>query len=79
MKLRYEEFDLSGVRTYPLASRKSKASAGDFARPYRPGSGLSGFLESLPNILAAADFRAVVAAIREAHAGDRRVSVRRER
>jgi hypothetical protein len=73
VKLRYEEFDFSGVRTYPLASRKSKANAADFARPYRPGSGLNGFLESLPNILAAADFRAVVAAIKEAHAGGRRV------
>ena len=32
MKLPYEEFDLSGVRTYPLASRASKANAADFAR-----------------------------------------------
>ena len=31
MKFSYEEFDLSGVKTYPLASRKSKASAVDFA------------------------------------------------
>ena len=29
----YEEFDLSDVRTYPLASRASKARAEDFARP----------------------------------------------
>src|SRR5688500_7700239 len=35
VKLPYEEFDLSGVRTYPLASRKSKANAADFAKPYR--------------------------------------------
>ena len=48
MKLRYEEFDLSGVKTYPLASRKSKASVKDFARPYLPGSGLAGLLGSLP-------------------------------
>ena len=27
VKFPYEEFDLSGVRTYPLASRKSKARA----------------------------------------------------
>jgi hypothetical protein len=62
----YEEFDLSGIHTYPLASRKSKANRADFARPYQPGSRVSAFLDSLPNILAAADFRAVVAAIREA-------------
>jgi hypothetical protein len=56
----YDEFDLSGVRTYPLASRRSKARAEDFARPYRPGEGLRGWLDALPDILAAADFRAVV-------------------
>ena len=33
MKLPYDEFDLSGVRTYPLASRTSKANAADFATP----------------------------------------------
>jgi hypothetical protein len=56
----YEEFDLSGVRTYPLASRDSKARMADFARPYPRGGGLPAWLESLPGILAAADFRAVV-------------------
>ncbi len=63
MPFPYEEFDLSGIRTYPLKSRKSKARAEQFARPYRPGSGMAGFLESLPAMLAAGDFRAVVAAI----------------
>ncbi len=71
MKLPYEEFDLSGVRTYPLASRKSKANAADFAKPYRADGGVRGLLDSFPQILAAADFKAVVAAIRDARAGDR--------
>jgi hypothetical protein len=66
VKFPYEEFDLSGVKTYPLASRRSKANAADFATPYKAGSGVAGLIESLPNILAAADFRAVVAAIRTA-------------
>ena len=65
MKFPYEEFDLSGVRTYPLASRKSKANAADFAKPYRADGGVRGLLDSLPEILAAADFKAVVAAIRD--------------
>ncbi|HXW07951.1 MAG TPA: hypothetical protein VD833_22155, partial [Vicinamibacterales bacterium] len=69
----YEDFDLSALATYPLASRRSKARADDFARPLAPGAGLRGFFESLPNILAAADFRAVVSAIRAAHAADRGV------
>ena len=38
VKFTYEEFDLSGVRTYPLASRQSKANAEDFARPLRAGA-----------------------------------------
>jgi hypothetical protein len=63
----YEDFDLSGVHTYPLESRRSKANAQDFARPYAAGSGVSALITSLPNILAGADFRAVIAAIRAAH------------
>lgn len=66
MKFPYEEFDLSDVRTYPLASRKSKASAEDFGKPYVRGSGLPGLLASLPAVLAAADFKAIVAALCEA-------------
>lgn len=56
----YDEFDLSDVKTYPLASRNSKARAEDFGRPYAPGSGMPGLLASLPGILAAGDFKAVV-------------------
>ncbi len=71
MKFPYQDFDLSGVRTYPLASRPSKANAADFARPYAKGAGVGGLIESLPKILAADDFRAVVAAIESARAGER--------
>ena len=63
MPFPYEDFDLSGVRTYPLKDRRSKANAADVARPYRAGGGVPSFLESLPNILAAADFKAIVDAI----------------
>jgi len=66
VKFPYEEFDLSGIRTYPLRSRKSKANAADFGRPYRAGGGITALLASLPRMLAAADFVAVVAAIRAA-------------
>jgi hypothetical protein len=66
VKFNYEEFDLSGVKTYPLASRQSKSNSADFARPYKHGSGMAGLIDSLPDILAAADFRAVVAAMRAA-------------
>ncbi len=63
MPFPYDEFDLSGVRTYPLASRSSKANLADFATPYRKGAGLGSLLDGLPNMLGAADFRAVVRAI----------------
>jgi hypothetical protein len=66
----YDEFDLSDVRTYPLASRKSKARVEDFAKPYAPGSGMRAWLESLPHILAAGDFRAVVDALSTAKQTD---------
>jgi hypothetical protein len=73
MKLSYQEFDLSGVGTYPLASRRSKVNVASFARPFRPGSGLKGFLDGLPDLLAAADLRRVVSAVREARDGGRAV------
>jgi hypothetical protein len=38
MAFSYDEFDLSGIKTYPLASRKSKARSEDFARPVERGS-----------------------------------------
>ncbi len=63
MKLPYEEFDLSGVKTYPLRSRPSKVSLGQFATPYKQGSGIAGFLKSLPGLLASQDFKEVVAAM----------------
>jgi hypothetical protein len=71
VKFPYEDYDLSGVRTYPLASRTSKANAADFAKPYRAGGGMASLLASFPAILAGADFKAVVAAIRSARTGDR--------
>ena len=70
MPFSYDEFDLSQVRTYPLDSRKSKANAADFARPYVAGSGMDAFVESLPSILAGADFKSVVSALKEARAAN---------
>ena len=63
MKLTYEEFDLSGVKRYPLRSRQSKVSLAQFATPYKKGTGIGGLLTSLPGLLAAQDFKDVVAAI----------------
>jgi hypothetical protein len=66
----YEEFDLSGVGTYPLASRKSKTNVNDFGRPVGDDTTVSAFIESLPGILAGADLKAVVSALRHARDSD---------
>jgi len=66
MAFPYEEFDLSGVKTYPLKSRRSKTRAEDFARPAAPGGSVGALVDSLPDILAAADFKTVVRAIADA-------------
>jgi len=66
VKFPYDEFDLSGVRTYPLATRSGKARAEDFARPYRKGDGIAQWVASLPRILAGGDFKAVVDALIQA-------------
>jgi hypothetical protein len=66
MSLPYEEFDLAGVATYPLASRSSKVTTRDFATPHTPGAGVSGLVDSLPAILAGRDFRAIISAVADA-------------
>jgi hypothetical protein len=70
MKFPYEEFDLADVKTYPLKSRKSKARAEEFGRPCAPGAPVGALVDSLPDILAAADFKAIVRAIGEAKRRD---------
>src|SRR4029453_15025756 len=73
MRLPYEVFDLSGVRTYPLASRQSKVSVAQFASPHKPGTGVTSFVENLPALLAGADFKQVVAAVVRARRDDRAI------
>ena len=63
MPFPYEEFDVSGVRSYPLASRNSKVTAEQFGRPVERGGSFKTWLESLPAMLGAADIRRVAAAI----------------
>jgi len=70
MPFPYQEFDLSDVKTYPIKSRKSKARVEDFARPVTSGSSIGALVDSLPGMLAAADFKTIVGAIREAKVAD---------
>jgi hypothetical protein len=57
---------LGAIRTYPLASRKSKVSVNEFAKAPAANGSLKKFLDSLPAILAGNDLRGIAAAIHEA-------------
>jgi hypothetical protein len=58
--------ELDGVKTYPLASRNSKVSLSDFAKPSTSDSSLGDFLDSLPNVLAVQSLRQIAARIKRA-------------
>ena len=70
MKLPYAEFDLSGLHSYPLASRPSKVRVADFARP-DAGRKLADVADAFPDLRGGADFKAIVAAMRAARAAGR--------
>jgi hypothetical protein len=55
-----------GVRTYPLASRKSKVDVREFATPVGSKASLVKFLDSLPEILAAQDLRDLLGSLHRA-------------
>jgi hypothetical protein len=71
MPFPYEEFDLSHVRTYPLAERPSKARAADFGRATAPGASFLSWFDALPKILGGADVRRVVDALATARQAGR--------
>lgn len=60
------EADLARVRTVPVLRRPNKVSADEFAKPPGEDRSFRAFLDSLPGILVAADFRRVVDAIASA-------------
>ncbi len=55
--------DISKIKTYSLATRKSKVSVADLARTPKPGMTVREYLEGLPNILAGRDLREVIDAV----------------
>ena len=59
--------DVKKLKTYPLASRRSKVSHGAFAKPSRKGLSFREFYGALPDILAARELRAAAEAIVRAH------------
>jgi hypothetical protein len=55
-----------GLKTYSLRGRKSKVSIARFAKPLGPEAGIADFLDSLPDFLAARDFREFIGIVRKA-------------
>ena len=60
------EADLGKLRTVPVLRRENKVSADEFAKAPATDRSFHAFLESLPDILVARDFRRVVDAIADA-------------
>ena len=63
------------MRTVPVAVRPNKVSASDFAHPPRDDLSFGAFLDALPHVLVARDFRAVVSAIADAARRERGVVI----
>jgi len=62
--MKIKPIDLSGVKTYPIASRKNKVSlAHDFAGEITKGMSVSSLLASLPNQLGGESLNAVINAV----------------
>ena len=57
-----QPLDLRGLRTIPIQARGGKVRIEDFAKPYAGGD-VAAWVDSLPHILAADSFRAVVQAL----------------
>jgi len=62
-----EPLDFSGLKTIPIRERGGKVRVEHFAKPYG-GGGMAAWLDSLPHLLAADGFRAVIEAIEAARA-----------
>ncbi|MDP3804048.1 MAG: hypothetical protein Q8Q87_00690 [Candidatus Omnitrophota bacterium] len=65
--------DLTKIRTIPLDARKCKVAIKDFAKITKKGSSFKCFYDSLPDILASQNLRALVDRIAEAYKKDKMV------
>lgn len=67
----FKPIELSKIKTVSISKRKSKVTADAFAKPLKKGSRIIDFLDTLPNILAANNLRAVISAIAEARTNNK--------
>jgi hypothetical protein len=68
-----QPLDFANLKTVGLEERGGKVKMADFAAAYEPGSGIAGLLSSLPHLLAADSFRAVVDALASARQSRRAI------
>lgn len=69
----FPHLELEKIRTYSIKERASKVSAARFGRAWEKGGGLADFLDRLPGLLAADEFRQVVDKLAAAVSGRRTV------
>ncbi|MGI8742746.1 MAG: hypothetical protein ACR2NN_09275 [Bryobacteraceae bacterium] len=61
-RYRHQPIELTGLNTIPIQERGGKVQVKHFAKPYEKSAGIRSWLDSLPDLLAGEDFRAVVKA-----------------
>ncbi|MBL8177827.1 MAG: hypothetical protein JNK48_24325 [Bryobacterales bacterium] len=66
-----QPLSFAALQTIPIADRGGKVGIAHMAKPYVKGSGVSGLMASLPDVLAAPQFAGVVEAIVQARAKGR--------
>lgn len=70
-----QPFDLSGLKTYDLASRPSKVSVDDLGHPVAPNTPIGDWVETLPKQLAGIELRKLRDHIVRAHRDGRGVAI----
>lgn len=73
--MKFKPLSSKGLKTYSIKDRASKVSVSDFAGILPKGGTLKGFLDKLPDILAARSLRAIASAMAAAHRGKKTVAV----
>jgi Arginine dihydrolase ArgZ-like, C-terminal, Rossmann fold len=74
-RYRFAPLAFDGISTYPLASRPSKITTTEFARPVGEDASLKDFFAGLPDVLAARELRELAGRIREARRRQRAIIV----
>ncbi|MBD3415439.1 MAG: hypothetical protein GF421_13560 [Candidatus Aminicenantes bacterium] len=74
-KYKYEPLWPKDLKTYPLKSRKSKVSQKNFGKPFKSDPSFWKFIDSLPDILAAKDFKTLLHSIRNARKKEKPIIV----